>query len=76
MGNEAFTLTDEEQQELRKLRKKLNKIKCYSCGRSPIVPGEGRVADGSWTDDVNLPEEAKGKWFCCCGCYSRELVKK
>jgi len=44
-------------------------MECFSCKRKPIFPGEGRVADGSWPADANLPEEARDKWFCCFKCY-------
>jgi len=51
-------------------------MRCYRCNRKPIVPGEGRVADGSWAADKDLPEDAKGKWFCCFMCYDKTLMEK
>jgi len=48
-------------------------MKCYKCGRKPIFPGEGRIADGSWAADKDLPPDAKGKWFCSFDCYDKIL---
>lgn len=49
------------------------KVKCHFCGRVQLFPEEGRVADGSWAEDERLPEDAKGKWFCCYSCYQKTL---
>jgi len=54
----------------------MRKFKCYRCGRSPIVPGEGRKANGSWAADKDLPQKAKGKWFCSFNCYDLTLREK
>ena len=43
------------------------------CGRSPVVAGEGRQADGSWAADEYLPDDAKDAWFCSYNCYDLAL---
>jgi len=46
---------------------------CPVCGREQMAKSEGRIADGSWAADADLPEEYKGKWFCCFNCYDKVL---
>ena len=48
-------------------------IRCAYCDRIKVAASEGRIADGSWAADADLPESYKGKWFCCFNCYDEVL---
>jgi len=47
---------------------------CILCGREKMFEGEGRIIDGSWANDRNIPEEKWG-WVCCYKCYEKILKK-
>jgi len=45
------------------------KIKCVYCGRRKSFSEEGRVIDGSWPLDKELPNKYWGTWVCSFPCY-------
>jgi hypothetical protein len=49
--------------------------KCCVCGRKPTVPSEGRVINGSWVSDHELPRRLWRKWVCSYACYAQALTE-
>ena len=46
---------------------------CIACKRDRVFPGEGRIIDGSWTDDAKVAKH-RGRWVCGVFCYM-DLIK-
>jgi len=46
-------------------------MKCIVCGREKKVENEGRIIDGNWKEDKEIPQKYWGKWVCSFPCYKK-----